>query len=291
MASLATHLSGFILFFPVGLRRLLSSSSLYLHNPSHFRSKLWYFSDPKWKTLDLYALLVALPIFSFSEFFLFFSFSGHPTYKFSLFHQSVALLAFWVLTILIVVREHVGGTSSLVDESFVFWFGGVVFLAEYSVMGKGVSGLAGNVYGFLGGLTLVCAGACIYLAVKPSAFFAEFLLSSGLVFKGTWLLQVGFSLYTDVLGLKGCGKISFLGPRKESVDVQCDLDEDSSRGVALMQFLFTVHAIGVMVLGLGVFGVLAGNRSLRCGEARGPLLAEIEPASSRMRALPDLEME
>ncbi|KAK7393655.1 hypothetical protein VNO78_22216 [Psophocarpus tetragonolobus] len=290
MASLATHLSGFILFFPVGLRRLLASSSLYLHNPSHFRSKLWYFSYPKWKTLDLYALLIALPIFSFAESFLFFSFSGHPTYKFSFFQQSLAILAFWVLTILIIVREHVG-TASFVDESFVFLFGGVVFLVEYSVIGKGVSGIAGSVYGFLGGLTLVCACACIYLAVKPSAFFADFLLSSGLVFKGTWLLQVGFSFYTDVFGLKGCGKVTFLGPQKESIDVQCDLDEDSLRAVALMQFLFTVHVIGVMVLAIGMFGVLAGNRNLRCGEARGPLLDEVESASFQMRAHQELEIE
>ncbi|KAL9319376.1 hypothetical protein ACSQ67_015893 [Phaseolus vulgaris] len=289
MASLATHLCGFVLFFPVGIRRLLSSTSLYLHNPSHFRSKLWYFSDPKWKTFDLYALLIALPIFSFSEFFLFFSFSGHPTYKFSLFQQSLAILAFWLLTILIIVREHVGGTS-LVDESFVFLSGGVVFLLEYFVMGKGVSGLAGSVYGFLGGLTLVCAGACICLAAKPSAFFAEFLLSCGLVFKGTWLLQVGFSLYTDFFGLKGCGKMNFSEPLKDTVDVHCDLDEDSLRGVALMNFLFTVHAIGVVVLAVGAFGVVAGNRSLS-GEARGPLLSEIESASFRTRALPDLEME
>lgn len=181
--------------------------------------------------------------------------------------------------------------ASLIDESFVFLFGGVVFLVEYSVMGKGVSGLAGVVYGLLGGLTLVCAGACIYLAFKPSAFFAEFLLSSGLVFKGTWLLQVGFSLHTDVFGLKGCGKITFLGPQKESVDVRCDLDEDSLRGVALMWFLFTVHAIGVMVLVVGAFGMLGGNRSMRYGEARGSLLAEIESASSRIRGLPELEME
>lgn len=173
------------------------------------------------------------------------------------------------------MRGNVGGTS-LVDESFVFLCSGVVFLVEYSVIGKGVSGVADSVYGLLGGLTLVCAGACIYLAVKPSAFFAEFLLSCGLVFKGTWLLQVGFNLYTDAFGLKGCGKITFL---KESVDVQCDLVEDSLRGVALMQFLFTVHAVVVMVLGVGVFGMLAGNRSLRCGEARGPLLGEIESAN------------
>lgn len=287
MASLAIHLSGFVLFFPIGFRRLLCSSSLYLHDPPHFRSKLWYFSDTKLKTFDLYALLIALPIFAVTEFFLFFSFSGHPTYKFSFFDQSLTILAFWVLTLLIIVREHVGGTS-LVDESFVFLYSGVVFLVEYSVMGKGVSGVAGSVYGLLEGLTLVCAGACIYLAVKPSAFFAEFLLSCGLVFKGTWLLQLGFNLYTDAFGLKGCGKITFLEPQKESVDVQCDLVEDSWRGVALMHFLFTVHAFVVMVLGVGV---LAWNRSLRSGEVKGPLLAEIESGSSRMRGLSDVEME
>lgn len=158
-------------------------------------------------------------------------------------------------------------------------------------MGKGVSGVAGVVYGLLGGLTLVCAAACIYLSVRPAAFFAEFLLSSGMVFKGTWLLQAGFSLYTEAFGLKGCQKISILPPQQENVDVHCDLDEDSLRGVALMQFLFTVHAIVVMVLALGIFGVLASNRNLRCGEARGPLLAEIESTSMRMRALPELEME
>ncbi|XP_027365500.1 uncharacterized protein LOC113872271 [Abrus precatorius] len=289
MASLATHFSASVLFIPIGLRRLVSSSSLFLQNPSHFRSKLWYFSDQNFKNFDLYALLIALPIASFSELFIFFSFSGHPNYRFSFIHQSLTLLAFWVLIILIIVREFMG--TSLVNESFVFVFGGAVFLMEYSVMGKGVSGLAGVLYGFLGGLTLVCAGSCIYLSVKPSAFFAEFLLCSGMVFKGTWLLQAGFSLYTDAFGLKGCQKVSFLEPQKESLDVHCDLVEDSLRGVALMHFLFTVHAIVVMILGVGVFGVLASNRSMRCGEARGPLLAELESTGTRMRALPELEMD
>ncbi|XP_061360830.1 uncharacterized protein LOC133304784 [Gastrolobium bilobum] len=260
MASLATHFSGFLLLFPIGVRRLLSSSSLYLQNPSHFRSKLWYFSDPRWKNIDLYVLLIALPIASFSELLFFLSFSGHPTYRFSFFQQSFAVLAFWVLIILIIVHE-------------------------------GISGLAGVVYGLLGGLTLVCAASCIYLSVKPAAFFAEFLLSSGLVFKATWLLQAGFSLYTDDFGFKGCQKISLLSPLKESVDVHCELDENSLRGVTLMNFLFTVHAILVLVLAVGLFGLLASNLNLRCGEPKGPLLAELESTSMQMGALPELEME
>ncbi|CAI8601892.1 unnamed protein product [Vicia faba] len=287
MASLVTNFSGFVLFFPIGIHRLLSSSSFYLQNPSHFRSKLWYFSDPKWKNLDLYLLLIALPLASFSELFLFLSFSHHPTYRFSFFQQSFAVLAFWVLIILIIVIEYVN--SCFVTENFVFIFGGVVFLMEYSVMEKGISGVAAVVYGLLGGLTLVCAFTCFYLSVKPSAFFAEFLLSCGLVFKGTWLLQIGFSLYTNTFGLKGCQKISILSltPQMDNVDVVCDLEEDSLRGAAMMELLFILHAVLVLILGFALFGVSASKRNLRCGEVKGPLLSELESTSTRMC---DLEM-
>ncbi|RDY02579.1 hypothetical protein CR513_13954, partial [Mucuna pruriens] len=58
----------FFLFFFIGLRHLFPSSSLYIYNLSHFCSKFCFFFDPKWKNLDLYALLVAVPIWSFFKF-------------------------------------------------------------------------------------------------------------------------------------------------------------------------------------------------------------------------------
>ncbi|KAI9078758.1 hypothetical protein K1719_039216 [Acacia pycnantha] len=289
MASMATHFSGFLFLFPFGLRRLLFSSSLYLKDPSNFRSKLWYFSHPSWKNIDLYFLLVALPIASFSEFVIFLSFSGHQTYRFAFFLQSIALLIFWVLILFILAQEYLG--ASMVNESFVFIFGSICFLVEYSAIGKGIAGLGGVVYGFLGELTLACVAACLYLSIKPTAFFADFLLSSGLIFKGTWLLQAGFSLYTDAFMLKGCKKISLSSPSLENVDVKCDLHEDSLRGITLMHFIFTVHAIVVLVLSLGLFGLLASNRKLRCGETRGPLLAELESPQMLVHALPGQEIE
>ncbi|KAF7837431.1 APC membrane recruitment protein like [Senna tora] len=260
MASVATHFSGFIILFPIGLRRLLFSSSLYLKNPSHFRSKLWYFSDPLWKNLDFYFLLIALPIASFSEFVLFLSFSGHPTYRFAFFLQSLAVFIFWLLLIFILAQHYLG--ASLLDETFVFVFGSICFLVQYSVIGKGIEGLGGVVYGFLGGLTL-----------------------------GTWLLQAGFSLYTDAFALKGCKKISLPLSSIENVDVRCDLDEDSLRGISVMHFIFNVHAIVVLILSIGLFGLLASNRNLRCGEARGPWLAELESPRMMMHAISEQEMD
>ncbi|XP_039155892.1 uncharacterized protein LOC120287230 [Eucalyptus grandis] len=244
MASLATHFSAFLFLFPVGLRRLLCSYSLYLKSPSSYRSKPWYFADPRWKNLDLYALLLALPIASFSELFLFLTFSGHPTYRFAFFQQSAAVFLFWALLVLVILKEYVDGAA--VGEGYVFVVAGVAFLVEYSVIGKGLA--------------------------------------------GTWALQAGLNLGTDMFALKGCHKLR-VSTGQWDLDVKCALEEDSLRGVALMNLLFIVHAIGVVVVGFGLFGLLSCNRNLRFGDASGPLLAQLESESMLMRPGPEFELE
>ncbi|KAF3457845.1 hypothetical protein FNV43_RR02505 [Rhamnella rubrinervis] len=288
MASLAGHFSAFIVLFPTGLRRLLCSSSLYLENPSQYRSKTWYFSEPRWKNFDLYTLIIALPVASFSEFFIFLSFTGNPTYKFAFFQNSFVLFFFWVLILLIIFRENVDPLR--INEGFIFVFVGVSFLVEYTVIGKGITGLGGTVYDLLGALTLVCTACCFYLSIRPWTFFAEFLLCSGLIFKGTWMLQTGLSLYTDSFALKGCHKIS-VPPATGDTDLRCDLEEDGLRGVALMKLMFIGHAIGVLVLSFVLFGFLSRNRKSRHGEAGGPLLAELDSQTVVMRASSELELE
>ncbi|XP_031276707.1 uncharacterized protein LOC116135141 [Pistacia vera] len=288
MASLATNFTAFLFLFPAGLRRLLCSSSLYLKNPSLFRSKLWYFSDQRHKNLDLYFLIISLPIASFSELFFFLTFSGHPTFRFSFFMQSASLFLFWVLIIIIVFRETYD--AFIVNESFAFLFVGISFLVEYSVVGKGIVGLGGEAYNLLGELTLICAGACFVLSIRPTAFFAEFFLSCGLIFKGTWLLQTGFSLYTDTFAFKGCQKIS-LSTASDFIDSKCNLEEDGLRGVALINLLFVAHAIVVFIGSFVLFGLLSSHKNLRHGEASGPLLAQLESDSSLMRPVPEFELE
>nr|GEY28534.1 APC membrane recruitment protein like [Tanacetum cinerariifolium] len=157
-------------------------------------------------------------------------------------------------------------------EHFLFVFAGVAFLVEYLMNGKGVVGLAELEYSLLGGLTLVCAFACFYLSIRPSVFFADFLLSGGLVLKGTWVLQVGLSLYSDEFAFKGCGKV--VDVRGEgSDDVKCVLDEDRLRGVALTNLLFVGHSIAVLILCFVIMGLLNRNKA-RTGEL--PMTAQIE---------------
>ncbi|WJZ87404.1 hypothetical protein VitviT2T_006786 [Vitis vinifera] len=199
-----------------------------------------------------------------TDVFLFLTFSGHPIYRFAFIQRSLVILLFWILAVLIVLRENFD--HILIHESLVFVFAAISFVAEYSVIGKGINGLGEAVYEWLGGLTLLCAASCLYLSIRPTAFFAEFLLCSGIVFKGTWLLQAGLSLYSDVFSLKGCHK--FL------TDVVCDLEEDSLRGVALMNLLFIGHAIGVLITCLVLFGTLSSNQNLRHDDGTGSLLSE-----------------
>lgn len=186
------------------------------------------------------------------------------------------------------MKEYVD--SATINEGYVFIIAGIAFLVEYSVIGKGVGGLGAPVYELSGKLSLVCAGSCVYLGLRPSAFFAEYLLSSGLVFKGTWVLQAGLSLGTDVFALKGCRKLG-VSAGQWDLDVKCALEEDGLRGIALMNLLFIVHAIVVVVVGFGLFGLLSCNRNLRFGEASGPLLAQLESESMLMRPAPEFELE
>ncbi|KAM7256313.1 hypothetical protein ACFE04_012054 [Oxalis oulophora] len=295
MASLVAHFTAFLFLFPTGLRRLFHSSSLYLTNPSHFLSKPFFFtSSPRYKNLDLYILSIALPIASFSEFFIFITITDHhPSYKFSFIQQSVSLFLFWVLLILFICRESFDLYAAYVNDVFLFSLAAFCFFIECSVIGVGITGLGGIVYDLLRLLTLVCAGCCVVLSIRPTSFYADFVLGCGLVFKGTWVLQAGLNLYTDAMAFNGCRKVMVPRYEASAADVKCELEEDGLRGMALINLLFLIHAIVVLVLGFVVYGLLSIYRNLRCcSDASGPLLAQLESDSTLMRPVHfDVEIE
>ncbi|MBA0733431.1 hypothetical protein Gogos_017452 [Gossypium gossypioides] len=282
MASLETHLLASLFFTPIGIRRFLCSSSHFLKNPSLFKSKPWYFSNPKWKNLDLYILAVALPLASFAEIFIFSSLSGHSTYRFSFFQQFSSLSLFWILIIFLVLYDSLD--HLLFNESFIFVYACIAFLVEYYFIGVGITGLGTIVYNLLAQLTLLCAGCCLVLSVKRTAFFAEFLLCFGLVFKGTWLLQTGLCLYTDAFVFKGCKKMEVL-PRSPNADVHCELEDDSMRGVALVNLLFAVHGILIMIISFVGFGILSSFKNLRVESQ----MVRLKDSETRKKEENDLE--
>ncbi|KAH6770088.1 hypothetical protein C2S52_014891 [Perilla frutescens var. hirtella] len=154
--------------------------------------------------------------------------------------------------------------------------------------GRGLVGLGGWLYRILGCLNVLCAACCLYLSVRPTAFFAEFLLSSGLVLKGTWVLQVGLSLYSDAFALKGCSKINGLTIDKGEADIKCELDDDKWRGMSLMNLVFVGHVIVVITISFLSFGLLHRHINRRLGEGNELILGS---ESMLMHPLPEFEIE
>ncbi|XP_058001186.1 uncharacterized protein LOC131179161 isoform X2 [Hevea brasiliensis] len=199
-------------------------------------------------------------------------------------HQSLVLFLYWVLTILFLLRDSIDLFT--LNDNFLFVLTGLVFFIDYSAIANGISGIVGGVvYDLCGYLTILCGCCCFYLAVRPSALFMEFCFCCGLVLRGTWILQAGLCLYTDFFSFKGCHKI-MVSPECENAELKCDLEEDGLTGVALVNLLFIGHAIGVLLVSFGLFGLLSSH-----GEASGALLAELQSESTLMRTLPRFELE
>ncbi|KAI4342682.1 hypothetical protein MLD38_027275 [Melastoma candidum] len=306
MVSLALHVAAFFILFPTGLNRLIAAtlSFLYCHpssssssSTSHpsFISKPWWFFlhdlptaaqsrsnrhdnlNFLIKKLDFFALLVSLPLASLTHIFLFLSVpSSHsPAYRFSFLLFSSSIFLFWVLFLHVLVKYFfLHDNSGLVRDEYLFIFAGVCFSVEYWMIGRGMDGLAGEFYGILGWVSLVCCGCCLVLGVKPSAFFAEHGLCCGLMVKGTWGLQVGLNMGTDGgwFAWKGCERVGVVGVGELDVGLKCDVEQDGLRGLALMRLSFVWHVIGVLVGSLVLFWVLSMKGSSRLGDARGPLL-------------------
>ncbi|CAM8972371.1 unnamed protein product [Rhodiola kirilowii] len=290
-SSLASHLCAFLFFFPIGVRRLVTFFSLYLKNSHHhqFRNKPWYlFHSSSTPCFDLYILLITIPIASFSDLYLFLSILPH---RFHFLHHQAIFTFFWLLLILILLTHHHTQHSPpllLLPDTFLFLFASVAFLVDYYFIinnnNDDVS-VSSVVYNLSGVLSLLCSASCIYLSVCPYSFLAEFALSAGLVFKGTWVLQAGLNLYSNVFGFKGCQKI-FAGRMGDHVIVKCDLQEDTLRAVALIDLLFVCHSIGILVATFALFAFLSASNcaaaglSTSVGDATGPLLSASEPPES-----------
>ncbi|XP_031502282.1 uncharacterized protein LOC116265655 [Nymphaea colorata] len=284
MGSLATHFSAFLFLFPLGVRRLVCAFSLYLRSPPHYQSRTWYISEPKWKNLDLYVLCVTLPLAAFSEVFWFLTFNGQGAYRFSFFQEAAVILLFWLIVLIVLIRENLD--VPFFHENVLFLFAGVAFLVDCATLGKDAgSGLAGRSYQILAGLSLVCSASCLLLSYQPRAFVAEFALSAGLVLKGTWFLQSGLSLFSSGFLPSGCHRAGGLNG-----SVKCELEEDGLRGMAIIDLLFVGHALGVLILSVAMFGMISRKHDSRF-TAGGLSLGERESEAMLMHPLPTFELE
>lgn len=197
-------------------------------------------------------------------------------------------LLFWVLLILICLKESY--KLAVIPENFLYLYAGVSFLIERTMTGEGVSGYGEVMYDWLGGLASVCAACCLFLSVRPSVFFAEFLLSFGMMLKGTWVLQVGLSLYADTFLFRGCERVPLSVANGRNY-INCELDEDKYRSEALVNLMFMGHVIVVLIVSFLLLGLLCRSYNRSSYQSSGQLLAGFDVDSSVVRPVAELELD
>ncbi|KAH7445578.1 hypothetical protein KP509_01G015600 [Ceratopteris richardii] len=89
---------------------------------------------------------------------------------------------------------------------------------------------------------------CFLLAWKPVSFMVSITFSASLALQGSWLLQMGLSLYSDEFLPEGCHHLS-------NGHTQCDIAVADHRAVALMDLLLIIHIICILLVFVAAYGI------------------------------------
>ncbi|XP_020079950.1 uncharacterized protein LOC109703655 [Ananas comosus] len=253
MSSLAGHVSAFLILFPVGIRRLWLSLSFQARSSPSFRPRPWYFSpEHPLRGADLYALLLLLPIAAFCDYFIFLSlpassYAGAASFRFS-FALHAASLSVFVLLLVVILLSH--RFPLLIPDDLLFLLAALAFLSDLpSSPRPAIAAIDAHANELAAVPTLTCAASCFVLSLRCSAAAAaaDVALATGMALKGSWALQAGISLY--VLPPRGCSRNAVGGGEGW---LECVLEDDGRRGLAMLDLLFASHAVAVAVICLGM---------------------------------------
>ncbi|MCO5603798.1 hypothetical protein L7F22_057950 [Adiantum nelumboides] len=108
----------------------------------------------------------------------------------------------------------------------------------------------------LGALAAFSAFTCFILAWRPSSILATITFSASLALQGSWLLQLGFSLYSDSFLPEGCHHLS-------NGYTQCDIDLAKIRAVAIMDLALIIHVLVVIFVFAFVYALASRGTGYR----------------------------
>lgn len=295
MGTFVGHVLPALFFCILGLWHLLSCSVTYLRLPREYCARAWQpvpFVTSRLRNLELYVLLVVIPFAIFYELGISTGFRPFNNgiislYRIATFQHSIVLVMFWLFAFLVLVSETTQLLPLPVEIPFVLL--GISFLMELSVMLDEAAqnpGLEGKVYTYMVYIIGSCAVCSFLLAWNPRAFFVEFLFSMSLILHGTWLFQIGSSLYVEKFIPEGCHRLLDL-PGGVNGSTQCDLEDLRLRAMELMGFALNCHVFGVVLFSVVTLALVA--RLL--GYSRGgynPLSYDQENDMLQLRPMPKL---
>lgn len=157
------------------------------------------------------------------------------------FQQLLMLFFFMGVLFLSLVSEATQALPLPPDANFLLL--GVAFSVECFVALCSASDLQFvlelECFRIVGAVAAFSAFTCFLLAWRPSSFLVSITFSASLALQGSWLLQLGFSLYLDKFLPEGCHRLS-------NGYTQCDIDVSKLRAVAIMDLAFIIHVLVVM---------------------------------------------
>uniref|UniRef100_A0A0D6R287 Uncharacterized protein n=1 Tax=Araucaria cunninghamii TaxID=56994 RepID=A0A0D6R287_ARACU len=302
MGSLIGHVAASFILCTAGIRHLACSFSSYAKSPRQYTGKPWYLLGNRWKNVDLWILLLFLPIATIFQ--VVWSFTSQPlansAYRVAQLDQAAILVAFWVIAIALYLSRR---TEILpVGEELVFFIEGIAFVVEWMALtlaskewmalaSKEGAGLEAKCYNLLGWVSVVCGSSCLVLACRPGipgSLWAEVSLGGGLTLQGTWLLQSGLTFLSTLLMPQGCHRSSAYAA------VQCDLEEDKRRAAALLDLAFICHTLLVLILGIFLCWIVGHKHGFifpKDGDYTPISAAETESELVQMQPLPKFDIE
>ncbi|KAH7289420.1 hypothetical protein KP509_30G000900 [Ceratopteris richardii] len=100
----------------------------------------------------------------------------------------------------------------------------------------------------LAALAAFSSSICFLLAWRSSSFLLSITFSASLALQGTWLFQIGVSLYSDRFLPEGCHHLS-------TGYTQCDVEVAKQRAVTIMDLLLIIHAFVIIFVYVFVYAL------------------------------------
>lgn len=251
MAPLPPYAYASVPLIVVSVWHLICSCKSYLRSPALFYAKTWQ-PCSRVRHGELYAELVAMVGATVYQAIALSSLQKGSTAQILALQQLVMLLFFMAALLLILISEATLALPLPQDANFLLL--GIAFWVEWFVIYRSSSdpqlALEHESFHILAALAALSASACFLLAWRPHSFLVSITFSSSLSLQGTWLLQLGFSLYSEIFLPEGCHRLS-------SKSTQCDVEAAGLRAVALMDLAFVIHVLVVVFVFALVYAIVS----------------------------------
>lgn len=237
MAALPPYAYASLPLVLIGLWHAICSCRSYARSPSLFYARTWH-PLPRFRYGELLAELIALVGATVFHSITVSNMQQGSTSQIVALQQLLMLIFFVGALLLTFISEATPALPLPHDANFLIL--GIAFCIECFVVLRSASdpqlSLELESFHIQAGLALLAALTCFLLAWHPASFLVSITFSSSLTLQGSWLLQLGFSLYSDRFLPEGCHRLS-------NGYTQCDIDAAKQRAVAIMDLAFIIHVL------------------------------------------------